>query len=1081
MPTSRFSALTDEKPGKNRFSSDSAAPMSNGKKNRFSVVDSAPTEDNSSTFLDTALQAGGAVLDVISRPNYAVAGAAEELLSPQGGGLGAVLPRIGSELASGIGDVHGQKRGLGEVMERGGVGTGPKLSDAIPWLEDSWFNPSARGFTGLVGDIFLDPTTYLTFGASAGVKAGGKALTKEGVELLGKEVTQAAGSAAVRKATVAAVRAAEAAPKAFEETAKPLVRTTIIREMKEPGTASHAMLTKLAREQAERNVLAAAQSNPGLLAKSAVRFMGHEIPGSPALWAAKSGVSEAVASALSKTAAGSAALEATGKLKEGMSSLVNLVSPGWNVRGFEGAHALKTDTASKVAAQLGRWNTMVGEAAKKWEFNPAQLRRIAEAVDEGTISALQTPAMREAAEFIKKKGDEILAVDLPVFPSLKPVANYLAHFYTNDPDEIAKVANRFGEVFGKQGDLGRHLEERAFPTLREAERWSTAQNALDPSVPILKPLWDPWEALRRRGANSIKARNWRDYEAEMLARFGPDSVRFSPDDAFDLGMRGARAITSQEQQEIQGILALKSSDKQKLARIGQLSKLGKTAYFEERLALAASPQEAVSIMGKYQHEAAHFPAKRNWLGAQAAPDGSPWTTISLKGIGEATLPKTVADEVTAMDRRLLDFRTPEGKGVKQWLKTWDWINNTFKLGVTIFPAFHVRNYYNNVMQSFAEMGAAIFNPETRRDALRLVANKTPDVLVKNKLGEQMSLGQIRKVLEDRGVIQPGHSWLHYVTETTGAPINESKVRKAVEKVQGKVGGAIENEGRAAHALALWKRGMPMDQVVESVNKTLVNYQDLTEAERVFFRRVFPFWTWNSRNVAFQADALLHRPGLTAAQIKPFRGRESENQQMTSWEAGAMKIRLDGDGKTVRMITGVDLPIRNLDMFWRGSLGKTALGAIGMLSPAIKGPGEYAFGKSAFTGRDFGRTESGTAGRMIEHLPRSVQGWMGYKKEVDAAGRPKYTFDGYRFYLVAQSWAASRLISTSDRQFKQMAQDPNAAGALLDVLTGLRAKELNLTEEQAKLLQERQRQLEQAKIRAGEMKEFRRAYTPKAGQ
>ena len=71
------------------------------------------------------------VLDVISRPNYAVAGAAEELFSPQGGGLGAVPGRVASELFSGIGNLKGQKEGFGQVMEQAGVGKLGQLSDIL--------------------------------------------------------------------------------------------------------------------------------------------------------------------------------------------------------------------------------------------------------------------------------------------------------------------------------------------------------------------------------------------------------------------------------------------------------------------------------------------------------------------------------------------------------------------------------------------------------------------------------------------------------------------------------------------------------------------------------------------------------------------------------------------------------------------------------------------------------------------------------------------------------------------------------------------------------------------------------------
>src|SRR6185436_6341519 len=70
-------------------------------------------------------------VDLISRPNYAVAGAAEEALTPQGGGLAAVPGRVISELFSGVGGLKGQKEGFGQVMEQAGVGKLGQLSDIL--------------------------------------------------------------------------------------------------------------------------------------------------------------------------------------------------------------------------------------------------------------------------------------------------------------------------------------------------------------------------------------------------------------------------------------------------------------------------------------------------------------------------------------------------------------------------------------------------------------------------------------------------------------------------------------------------------------------------------------------------------------------------------------------------------------------------------------------------------------------------------------------------------------------------------------------------------------------------------------
>jgi hypothetical protein len=120
---------------------------------------------------------------------------------------------------------------------------------------------------------------------------------------------------------------------------------------------------------------------------------------------------------------------------------------------------------------------------------------------------------------------------------------------------------------------------------------------------------------------------------------------------------------------------------------------------------------------------------------------------------------------------------------------------------------------------------------------------------------------------------------------------------------------------------------------------------------------------------------------------------------------------------------------------------------------------------------------------MERMPESMQKWMGYKKEFDSVGRPKFTFDGERFYLIAQSYALSRIVSTTDRQWREYLSEGGEgfAAAMLDVITGLRYKEMDMDVEKQRRLDERKRQLEQTLVRWGQRKQFERTYKPKAVQ
>jgi hypothetical protein len=154
----------------------------------------------------------------------------------------------------------------------------------------------------------------------------------------------------------------------------------------------------------------------------------------------------------------------------------------------------------------------------------------------------------------------------------------------------------------------------------------------------------------------------------------------------------------------------------------------------------------------------------------------------------------------------------------------------------------------------------------------------------------------------------------------------------------------------------------------------------------------------------------------------------------------------------------------------------------MVTPIIKTVPEILLNQDFFLGRDLTRTQSNAVGSAIEGLrtPAPIKNWLGYKKEHDAAGRPRYTFDGRRFTLLFRSWMLSRAISTSDRQFR----DNMGKGGVewqrmtLDLLTGIREKELNMTEQMERRYRERVRQLEDSLARRGVMGRFTKTFQPK---
>jgi len=73
---------------------------------------------------------------------------------------------------------------------------------------------------------------------------------------------------------------------------------------------------------------------------------------------------------------------------------------------------------------------------------------------------------------------------------------------------------------------------------------------------------------------------------------------------------------------------------------------------------------------------------------------------------------------------------------------------------------------------------------------------------------------------------------------------------------------------------------------------------------------------------------------------------------------------------------------------------------------------------------------------------------------------------------------SRILSTSDRAIREQLREPNTAARLLDFLTGLRFKVLNLSDEQKIKVEQARRAAEEEAVKQGSAKEFRKVYVPK---
>lgn len=146
---------------------------------RYGIPDPANQDDRNwlERTLNTPENTGflGDVLDVLSRGQYASANIAKSLADDK-------------------------KDSFGDVLKAGARGlTGQDRTSYSDVLAETGMKPGAlRSTLGFIGDVALDPTTYLTLGTGVASKAGGKATAKG----LGKLVPKALGKEAVDRGGV---------------------------------------------------------------------------------------------------------------------------------------------------------------------------------------------------------------------------------------------------------------------------------------------------------------------------------------------------------------------------------------------------------------------------------------------------------------------------------------------------------------------------------------------------------------------------------------------------------------------------------------------------------------------------------------------------------------------------------------------------------------------------------------------------------------------------------------------------------------------------------------------------------------
>jgi len=296
-----------------------------------------------------------------------------------------------------------------------------------------------------------------------------------------------------------------------------------------------------------------------------------------------------------------------------------------------------------------------------------------------------------------------------------------------------------------------------------------------------------------------------------------------------------------------------------------------------------------------------------------------------------------------------------------------------------------------------------------------------------------------------------------------------------------VGRAIEEQARLVDFIANLKNTGDVTLASQRTKQFLFDYNNLTNFERTFLRRMIPFYTFTRKNLELQARAFLTTPGRVAAEVKVlsglgdlFAGAEltpEEREALPEWVKYGISILSKKSGPNVEIISSLGTPT---EAAFNSIQGNQILGSV---SPLLRVPVELTSGYNFFQRKPISEVTNAMA---FKHAPEAVKDFIGYT-EVTGRRKDGTTYKQYvalrpaRMHFFLNLPPTSRVLSA----MKQMeAENVSGQMKLMQQLIGVRPYSFDLEVEAQKRENEMKRKLEDLLTKAGVTAQFKRTFIPK---
>lgn len=377
----------------------------------------------------------------------------------------------------------------------------------------------------------------------------------------------------------------------------------------------------------------------------------------------------------------------------------------------------------------------------------------------------------------------------------------------------------------------------------------------------------------------------------------------------------------------------------------------------------------------------------------------------IKGAEKVHIPVTTAKYLESLTPKVVDMNS----GLNRFLKQYDNYTNMFKKNVlTLFPAYHSRNFRGNIFQTILEYGVVdATNPKFHAYSMKVLKGTDLKAMVSIG-GKDYSVGELRKIMQENGILQ-GKGFFDLSN-----PMKQGD--KSLFSYGQKTASYIENQARAATFLmGLEHSKGDILTAAERTKKTLFDYDNLSDMEKNVFKRIFPFYTWTRKAMESTINGMAKNPGNMASIFKimnnvqknSFEGiTEQERATLPDYLKNSFVFKVKGKDGVIRYKSGMGAPIEAITDLLSDPSGNLSFA----LNPGLKALMTVITKYDFDNGKPLKEVTTKNA-QILKYAGPVIQKWLGYGEVKRTDGTTTYTANPFALYVLRQP-PFSRYVSTA---------------------------------------------------------------------